>query len=215
MVKIIPAVLTASPDELRRLIAQAEEVSDRIQIDIVDGQFAANKTIDPSILEEIDTNLKIDFHLMTKEPIDWIERCVRGMADRIIGQIEMMKSQIEFVGKVQGVGASAGLAVNIDTPIEKLDPSILNDLDVVLVMSVQAGFAGQEFDRRALDKIKRLDGIRERDDTAFKICDDGGITFDNIRKAEIRGVDEVIIGKRLFEGDIKANIENFMKKAYK
>lgn len=215
MVEIIPAILTGSPEELRLLLSKAEGVVERAQIDIIDGVFAANKTIDPSALENIDTNLKIDFHLMTKEPVDWVEKCVRGMADRIIGQVELMSNQVEFVGKVQEVGASVGLAIDLDTPVSKLDSAILNSLDAVLVMSVPAGFGGQKFDSRVLDKIKELDEIRVRDDTPFRICDDGGITFENVGDVRVAGVDEVAIGKKIFEGELRENIEKYRKAMYK
>jgi pentose-5-phosphate-3-epimerase len=88
MVEIVPAILTNDPSELRRLVALCEGVVDRVSIDIIDGKFAANKTIDPSALSEIETSLKIDFQLMVEEPVNWVERCVRGGADRIIGHVE-------------------------------------------------------------------------------------------------------------------------------
>ena len=215
MIEIIPSILTNNPQELKEMIHQAEDVVERVQIDIVDGQFANNKTIDPSVLETIDTPLKIDFHLMTKEPIDWVERVTRAMADRIIGQVEMMENQLEFVGKVQEVGLSVGLAIDLDTPIDRLDATITNDLDVVLVMSVPAGFGGQKFDERALDKIKRLDEIRARDKTPFKILADGGIVLDRIDDARRAGVDQIAIGRRIFTGSLVQNIEKFKKAAYK
>lgn len=215
MVEIIPSILTNSPEELRLLLSKVEGLTQRAQIDIVDGVFAANRTLEPSALEEIETDLKLDFHLMTKEPIDWIEGCVRGMADRIIGQIELMSSQIEFVGHVQEVGALVGLAIDIETPVAEIDSAIINSLDVVLVMSVPAGFGGQKFDERALEKIKQLDEIRVRDDTPFRICDDGGISLESIYSQRVAGVDEVAIGKKLFKGDVIKNIDKFKRAMYK
>jgi|SRR3989338_5789823 len=214
MIQIIPSILTNDPDELMELIKKCEGLVERVSIDIIDGKFANNKTIDPSILSDIDTALKIDYQLMVIEPVNWIERSVRGQADRIIGHIEKMSSQIEFVGRVQEVGASVGLALDLETTVEKLDPTILTNLDVVLVMSVLAGFGGRKFDERVLDKIKRLDEIRSRDATPFKIQDDGGITIDKIDDVRLVGVDEVSIGRRLFEGDLRENIEKFSKAAH-
>ena len=215
MIQIIPAILSNDIKEVGEKLAQAEGVGGKIQIDVIDGVFANNKTVDPSALEFIETDLKLDFHLMTKEPIDWIERAVRGMADRIIGQVEMMTDQVGFVGKVSEVGLSVGLAIDLPTSISKLDPTILTNLDVVLVMSVPAGFGGQEFDRRALAKIKELDEIRIRDDTPFKICVDGGINTNNISDVVKAGADELVIGEGLFAGNIKENIDSLMKAAYK
>jgi ribulose-phosphate 3-epimerase len=214
MLEIIPSILTNDPNELKEKLERCEGLVDRVHIDIIDGIFAKNKTIDPSALSDLETELKLDFHLMVKEPVNWVEKCVRGGADRIIGQIEYMRDQVEFVGKVQEVGASIGLAVDLKTDIGKLDPVILTNLDVVWVMSVAAGFGGQKFDERALNKIKRLDEIRARDDTPYRICDDGGITLDRIDDARRAGVDEVAIGRRIFKGNLKGNIKMFQRAAY-
>jgi ribulose-phosphate 3-epimerase len=215
MVEIIPSILTSDPNELRALISRCEDVVERVSIDIIDPKFAANKTIDPTVFSAIDTNLKLDFHLMVIEPVNWIEKCVSAGADRIIGHIEHMTSQTEFVGKVQEVGAQIGLGLDLETPVDKLDPLILTNLDVVLVMSVPAGFGGQEFSPKVITKIEKLDKIRKRDTTPYKIHDDGGITFDRIDDVRLAGVDEVSIGRRLFDGDISQNIEKFTKAAYK
>lgn len=214
MVQIIPAILTANVREVEDKLKIVEETCERVQIDIIDGVFANNKTIDPSALEFIETDLKLDFHLMTKEPVDWVERCVRGMADRIIGQIEMMSDQIAFVGKVQEVGLSVGLAIDLETPISALDPTILTNLDVVLLMAVPAGFGGQKFDTRVLDKIRELDKIRARDDSPFKICVDGGETIDTIDETHFEGADEAVIGKKIFTGDLAENLKNYQKAAH-
>lgn len=214
MIKIIPAILTNDLRELKDLLKRCEGVVDRVQIDIIDGVFADNKTIEPSALVGIDTNLKIDFHLMVKEPVNWVEKCASVGADRIIGQIEMMENQIEFVGKVTEVGLKVGLAIDINTPVSDLDPVVLTNLDVVLVMSVAAGFGGQKFDERALEKISKLDEIRARDDTPYRICDDGGIILEWIDDARYEGADEVSIGRRLFKGNLRENLDRFRKAAY-
>lgn len=214
MIKIIPAILTNDPNELREMISRCEGVVERVSIDIIDGKFADNKTMDPSMLADIDTNLKLDFQLMVYEPVNWIEKCKSAGADRIIGHIEHMSSQIDFVGKVQEVGAYIGLGLDLHTPVSKLDPTILNNLDVVLVMSVPAGFGGQKFRKEVIKKIKRLSEIRERDNTPYKMQVDGGINIDNIMQIRKTGADEVSIGRGLFAGDLKTNIDKYLKAAY-
>jgi len=214
MIEIIPSILTNDPEELREKLTICEGLVDRVSIDIIDGKFADNRTIDPALLFDMDTNLKIDYQLMVYEPVNWIERCVRGQADRIIGHVEQMSDQIEFLGKVQEVGLSVGLAIDLETQIYKIDPTILTNLDVVLVMSVPAGFGGQEFDKRALGKIKELDEIRARDNTPFRIQDDGGITLESIHNVHKIGADEVSIGRKLFEGDLVQNLKKFQEAAH-
>lgn len=229
MVEIIPSILTNDVKELESMLRVVERArlaedsprgeaggeSRRVHIDIIDGKFADNKTIDPAVLEEIDTNLKLDYHLMVKEPINWVERCARAMADRIIAQVEMMENQVDYVGKVQEVGAKVGLGIDLATPVSKLDPVIFTNLDIVLVMSVKAGFGGQEFDKRAIDKIKKLDELRARDGASYRICDDGGIAFEFIDDVHYTGADEVSIGRRLFKGDLTKNMERYQRAAHK
>ena len=214
MLKITPSILTNDPQEFKKMINMAEGSTDRVQIDVIDGKFVDNKTVDPSILNVIETNLKIDFQLMTKEPIKWVEKCFRAQADRIIGHIEMMSDQSDFIEKVQSLGCKVGLGVDIDTPIEQIDPVLFSDTDVILLMSYKAGFGGQEFDPRVIKKIERLDSIRVRDDTPFKIHVDGGINKDTIRSVAKAGADEVSVGKLLFNGKIGDNISKLVRSAH-
>jgi len=214
MVKIVPSILTSDPKELFELLGRCEGVVDRVSIDVVDGKFAQNKTITPDILSDFETNLKIDYQLMVDEPINWVEACVRGGADRIIGHIEKMSDQTAFVGKVQEVGAKVGLALDLPTPISEIDPVILNNLDIVLVMSTHAGFVGQDFDTKALDKIDALSEVRARDDTPFVIHDDGGVTLEAIYNVHRVGADEVSIGKRIFNEDLTSAIDKYQKMAH-
>jgi ribulose-phosphate 3-epimerase len=199
MIEIIPAILTNNSEEIPVLLEKAADQGDRVQIDIIDSVFAANKTVLPAALENLETDLKLDFHLMVKEPVNWIEGCVRANAERIIGQVEMMASQIDFVGKVEESGAKVGLALDLETPVSALERVILTDLDVVLVMSVKAGFGGQKFEEKALAKVRQLQKIRSQDQTPFKICVDGGVTPEIMKKLETAGVDEAAMGRRILQ----------------
>ncbi len=217
MIEIIPAILTNTVTDFESKINRLNEAVEvgganikRLQIDIIDGAFVDNKTVDPANIVGIDTNLSLDFHLMVKEPANWIEKSARAGADRIIGQIEMMESQLKFVEKVQETGLYVGLAVDLETPITKLDPVVLTDVDVIVVMAVKAGWGGQEFDKKVLGKINELDEIRVRDKTPFRICVDGGETVDTIDETHYAGADEVVIGARLFQGDIAENVKRFV-----
>lgn len=221
MVDIIPAILTDSVSDLESKLKRVDEAVNanganikRVQIDIIDGVFADNKTVDPANIIGIDTALSLDFHLMVKDPVNWVEKCANAGADRIIGQIELMSSQVEYVGKVAETGLFVGLAVDLETPISKLDPVVLTNIDVLLLMAVKAGHGGQKFDKRVLDKIKELDEIRVRDATPFKICVDGGETESVISQTHFAGADEVAIGMRLLTGDIAENVRMFESAAH-
>lgn len=214
MLEIIPAILTNDPKELEEKIRQVEGLVGRVQIDIVDGVFADNKTVSLDAVANIDTDILLDIQLMTKEPADWVGKVVHTMADRIIGHIEMMSDQMAFVAKVQETGEKIGLAIDLPTPVSALDPAVINNLDVILVMSVKAGFGGQEFDESVIEKIKQLDEIRARDGTPFRICVDGGINEENIQKVRQARADEVVIGHSLFEGDIQERLKELRRAAY-
>lgn len=215
MIEIIPSILTKDPSEVKELLKRCEGVSDRVSIDIIDGKFANNKTLYPDFYETIETDLKIDYQLMVEEPINWVEKCVRGQADRIIGHIEKMSDQVEFIGKVQEIGAGVGLALDLKTPIDEIDNEIFSSLDIILLMSVPAGFGGQKFDNSVIEKVKKLSEIRVRDDTPFKIQIDGGVNQTNIYNIHKAGVDEVSVGRYLFKGDLKTNISSLQNEAHR
>jgi ribulose-phosphate 3-epimerase len=118
-----------------------------------------------------------------------------------------MGSQTEFVERVQGEGLRVGVGIDLDTPVNKVEQSLFGLVDVILVMSVKAGFGGQEFDKSALSKIEELVNIRTEQKSAFRICVDGGVKEEVMKEVSLAGADEVSIGRRLFQGDIAANIK--------
>ena len=215
MIEIIPAILTDDLDEAKDMLFESESKVSRVQIDIIDGEFANNTTIVPEDLAKIKTKLLLDYHLMVDEPVNWVERCVRGQADRIIGHIEKMKDQKEFIEKVKENGLGVGLAIDTNTPISDIDTEVLNKLDVILVMSVPAGFGGQEFKKEVITKISKLAKLRSKENYSYRICDDGGITIELVDDVHYLGADEVSIGKRLFKGDLEENIKRFQVQAHK
>ena len=207
---VIPSPFTANIEELKSFITKAEGNIDFFQVDINDGTFLGNKSILPEDLKGITTNLKLDFHLMVKEPISWIEKCVSVGGKRIIGQIEHMTSQEEYLKKCREYGVKKGLALDVNTNISVLDRSVLPQLDVVLLMDYSAGVGGQPFDERVLEKIRALSDLKKKGNLSFHICCDGGIREDTIKKVAEAGADEVTVGKWLFEGEIKDKIKRLI-----
>lgn len=210
MIEIIPSILTTDIKEVEALLAESAQVGDRVHIDIIDGAFADNTTIDPSVMTGIDTTLDFDFHLMTKEPLDWVAKCVNAFADRIFGQIEEMSDQMQFLEEVHRRNLDAGLAIDLETNLDALKGETYAVTDAVLIMSVKAGFGGQEFEKIALKKIAEINDIRQRDSLNFKICVDGGITPNNIEEVLKAGADQVVVGgSRLFKGDSSRSVTEF------
>jgi ribulose-phosphate 3-epimerase len=198
---VIPSPFTANIQELKDYLTKAEGVVETFQIDINDGTFLGTKTIIPEDLQGFKTKLFLDFHLMVNEPIDWIIRCTSAGANRVIGQVEHMTSQVEFVKKCQYFGVKKGLAFDIETDVSTLGKDILQQLDVILLMDYSAGEGGQPFNEQVLEKIKHFNDLRQNEHLPFKICCDGGIRVETIKKVVDAGADEVTVGKWLFEGE--------------
>jgi pentose-5-phosphate-3-epimerase len=241
--QIIPAINTSNPEEVLNLISKLGEIVlpngyplENVQIDVNDGTFENIKTITPERLAEADTKLEFDYHLMVSDPSFWVERCIRGQAERVIGHIEKMQDQLEFVEKATELGVKVGFALDIDTPISRIEGSLLTSIDVILLMAYHAGAGGKQLEERVFEKIEELVNIKHKasspdlrfvetsgsekgfrpsgDSTPFKICLDGGVTLDNIKRVKLSGVDEVAITKRILEGDIEENLEKFYKAMY-
>lgn len=200
-IAIIPAILTDSAEELEEKIRVFEIMGKfkKLHLDIIDGEFAENKTVSLEAVAAIETSMAYDIHLMVSEPVLWVERCVLASAERVIGQIEKMGDQEVFVKKVLEAGLKPGLAVDLETPIERLDPMVISELDAVLLMGVRAGFGGQEFNPITLDKIEKLGLLRDAEGATFKILVDGGVNKESIESIKESGADEVAVGHGIEE----------------
>lgn len=208
--QINPAILT---DSLATFAQQLDLVKQQpdikvVQIDIIDALFADNITVSPSDLIAFDfAQLSIDFHLMTEEPMDYVWElieCGKRLPTRsVIGQIERMSQQSDFLEEVKKAGWQTGLALDLFTPLENIEDSSWETLDQVLLMAVEAGQQGQVFNKLVLDKIKELKTLSEKIDRRLKISVDGGVKIEYLKILEKSGVDQVAIGSALF------NAQNF------
>jgi len=183
--QIIPTVgLKKDFEEAETRIKEVCKFSRWVQIDVCDNVFAPGKTFELELLRKLDfeTNSSLwDVHLMVKEPISWVNKCISVGSSRIIGQVEMMTDQIEFLERVKSEAAEAGLAFDVDTKIEKIN----GDWDIVLIMGRQAGFGYYDFEEKVLDKIKTVK------DMGYFVGVDGGADVNNIFKIEQAGADIV------------------------
>lgn len=209
---VVPAIFASDPKEFGNLLYTCDGVVNRVQIDVNDGTFLGERSFLPEVMPALESNLFFDFHLMVKEPIHWLERCARLGADRVFGHVEQIENQNNFVEECQIKGLKIGFAVDIKTPVRLIDPLVAGDLDAVLLMGYPAGRGGQKFDQSVFEKIKDLVDLRRQDKSPFAICVDGGVWEDNIAKLFSLGVDEVVIGRRLFHGDLGSNIETLLSR---
>lgn len=206
--KIIPAILTDDSDVLEKMIRQAEAYADYIQIDVVDGRFVNRpKTITAHILAKIKTRIKIEVHLMVKNPEIYIEDFKRAGAKKIVfhSEKEETLSPEKVIEKIRATGLEVGLAVSPETPVSKIE-DLLDKVDSVLFLSVHPGSQSQEFIPWVLDKIAELK--RRRPDLEVGL--DGGIKLSNVKKVEETGADFVCVGSGIFgKGNPKKNFCDF------
>jgi len=204
MGEIVPTILTADLDEFSRKATLAKEVVGRLQIDIIDGKFAFPRTVDLAGIKQLfdagllASNLHLDLHLMVNRPEDWVRRCLEILPERIIGQIEMMAEARGFINQVVDSGVQAGIALDMETPVESVDEELYHLADLILVMSVKAGAGGQEFDRRALPKIAQ---IKKKVGDLVKIGVDGGLDEESIELCQQAGADIFYVGKTFWEAE--------------
>ena len=209
--QIIPTILTADKKAAQKKLKKYKSVFEWIQLDIVDNVFADNKTllpIDFTSIKEL-SFFRPDIHLMTDTPFKLLADCAKIKAKRIIGHIELMADQKSFVREIIRKGVLAGLAVDLPTPIEKLDKNILNKLDVVLLMSVKAGNGGQPLSSLVLPKIKKLVKIKKEEKLAFRIALDGGIKPGTIKAPFNAGAEIFYVGSFL-EKEPKKALKNLL-----
>lgn len=156
MAEIIPAILTSDFSDYIQKINALQGITNRVQVDIIDGKFANNRTIGLESLVNLETNLKIDLHLMVAKPEEWVQRALQVLPDRLIGQVEMMFDPLKFINETVEGGMGVGLALDLETPVETISDEIYHMVDLVLVLAAKAGFSGQGFNEKALEKIEKI-----------------------------------------------------------
>ena len=208
---VAPSTDPCAVKDLTKYVQELEEAgADLIHCDIMDGKFVERRTYDYMILAFIrkSTKLKLDVHLMVKDPISVAKNYVRYGADRIIIHYESFPDKIQLVGAIQTIkklGVQVGVAINPSTPVKVLD-SILKYVDLVLVMSVAPGKSGQQFIKDSLIKIAYLNKKRTEDELEFLIEVDGGINSINASIVAVSGADIVVSGSAIYNAEDRAAV---------
>jgi len=212
MVEITPTILTSTKKNFEEKLAKASGLVKRVQIDVIDGVFAENKTVDLSEISREGFEGEVDVHLMVDEPINWIKKAVGFGANLLIGHIEKMRNQAEFVRQVKKVGIKAGLAVDLETPVEKIETFLWSNLDGVLLMAVPAGFSGQTFSKKVLKKIEKLKMIKDSLKLDFDVIVDGGVNLKNAKNCVEAGANVLAVGTAIWEAEnLSKRLEDFKK----
>jgi len=197
-VKIAPSILSADFGALAEDIARVESAgADQLHVDVMDGRFVPNITIGPSVVEAIRkrTRLPLDVHLMIVEPERYLADFVRAGADLITVHTEACLHLQRTLAQVRELGARAGVALNPATPPDALN-YVLDDLDLVLVMSVNPGFGGQSFiptAHRKIREVRALLGTRSVD-----VSVDGGVKADLAKSLAEDGASTLVAGSAIF-----------------
>ena len=211
-IQISPSILSADFSQLGNEIKRLEEGgADLIHVDVMDGHFVPNLTIGPPVIEALKKNcsIKFDVHLMISPVHKYIKAYSDAGADIITIHPEATDDLPASIKKIKDLGKQVGLSLNPETKINVIK-NYLNEIDLVLIMSVNPGFGGQKFVPEVLDKIRELKSIQKKQNIDFDIEIDGGINFENSKIAIKAGANILVSGTTIFKsnnGDIKKNIE--------
>ena len=214
-IQISPSILSADFSQLGTEIKKLEKGgADMIHVDVMDGHFVPNLTIGPPVIKALrkQCSLKFDVHLMISPVHKYIESYAEAGADIITIHPEATENLEASILKIKQLNKKVGVSLNPESKID-LILDFLDKIDLVLIMSVNPGFGGQKFMPEVLEKIKKLRKIQDERNLNFDIEIDGGINFENYKKAIDAGANILVSGTTIFksnDGDIKKNI-NLLK----
>jgi ribulose-phosphate 3-epimerase len=197
---IAPSILSADFSVLGEEIAAVEAAgADWIHIDVMDGHFVPSITMGPSVVKSLRkmTVLPFDVHLMVENPEQYIQPFAEAGSDRITVHMEALIHLHRTVSQIKELGLKAGVSLNPATPLSFVE-SILTDIDLLLIMTVNPGFGGQQFIKTMLSKIRQARELIDRFAPAVLLEVDGGVTLTNMPAILKAGADVLVAGASIF-----------------
>ncbi|MBE7084993.1 MAG: ribulose-phosphate 3-epimerase [Clostridiales bacterium] len=205
-IQISPSILSADFSKLGEEVVELEKCgANLIHCDVMDGVFVNNITFGLKMVADLRkiTDLPLDCHLMIVHPEKYVERFAKAGADIITVHYEACQDNLkEVLALIKSAGAKCGAVINPDTPVEKI-ADVIPMCDMVLVMSVFPGFAGQKFIPEALDKLRQVKAIVEKCGKDIDIEIDGGVTEENVEEIKRAGANVVVAGNTIFKAQDK------------
>lgn len=208
---LAPSILSADFSRLGENLSVVEKSGiTMLHIDVMDGMFVPSISLGFPVIESIrkNSNMIFDVHLMIKEPERYVERFAESGADIITVHTEACLHLDRTIRQIKKLGKKCGVALNPATPLSVLD-YVLEDVDMVLLMTVNPGFGGQGFIPAMYGKIRTLRELVGKRNLSTDIEVDGGIKTSNTAQVLEAGANVLVAGSAVFEGDIEANIKQF------